>query len=457
MRLMTTDRTAVAPARPTVNQRPSAAHDSASAPSPDAFSALLNAATPKADDARLAPRADDRSHAPRDDAHRPTRSHSRSERGDSHRAHAARRPAAAQATDKPAQPADAEPTTTTGDTPTAPAAGTAVATAPAEAPAAPALAPEIIAAQLNSPLPPQGRPGQAAQGALAPATGDGPTAAVLPGGPAGTPGQPVPGAPGVTDPNAAPAGPADAAQAASTDQPAAAPAQAAAPKLDVPFNLDAPQTATQPADTAAQAAQSAQPAQGTAAKAGAQTQDAAPAVQNTTTAQPLTPPVQPPAQPLTAPAGLQRAVPLQHVARTMGTLLHVATDKGVTHARLNLKPVELGGIEVRLQSTPQGVSAQLVADSPEAARMLTQASDDLRRQLADRNVNLLSLDVSTSSDQRQASAGTGAGNDGSFGEARSGGTSANGRDYDGDAQATEAAPAETTLVLPGGVLVDVLA
>ena len=79
----------------------------------------------------------------------------------------------------------------------------------------------------------------------------------------------------------------------------------------------------------------------------------------------------------------------------------LAAERGVTHARLNLKPVELGGIEVRLQSTPQGVSAQLVADSPEAARMLTQASDDLRRQLADRNVNLLSLDVSTSSDQRQ--------------------------------------------------------
>ena len=72
-------------------------------------------------------------------------------------------------------------------------------------------------------------------------------------------------------------------------------------------------------------------------------------------------------------------------------------------------------------------------------------------------MNLLSLDVSTSSDQRQASAGTGAGHDGGFGEARSGGASAGGRHHDGDAQATEAAPAETTLVLPEGVLVDVLA
>ena len=81
----------------------------------------------------------------------------------------------------------------------------------------------------------------------------------------------------------------------------------------------------------------------------------------------------------------------------------------------------------------------------------------LRRQLADRNVNLLSLDVSTSNDQRQTPAGTGAGHDRGFGDAGSGGTSPTGRPYDGDAQATEAAPAETTLVLPGGVLVDVLA
>jgi flagellar hook-length control protein FliK len=316
-----------------------------------------------------------------------------------------------------------------------------------------------MAAQLASPLPPQdAAAGQSAQAPVAPAPGSVPAGAVVPGTaglPAGVPGQPVPGAPGTADPNAVPGTPADAAQAAPTGPQADAPAQPAAPKLAVPFNLDAAQTAPQASGTAAQATAPAQAPAG-AARAD-KPQDAAPVVQGTTTTQPLTPPVAAPAQPLSAPAGLQRAVPLGHVARTMGTLLHVAAERGVTHARLNLKPVELGGIEVRLQSTPQGVSAQLVADSPEAARMLTQASDDLRRQLADRNVNLLSLDVSTSSDQRQASAGASAGNDGGFGEARSGGSSATSRSDDGDAQATEAAPAETTLVLPGGVLVDVLA
>ena len=110
---------------------------------------------------------------------------------------------------------------------------------------------------------------------------------------------------------------------------------------------------------------------------------------------------------------LERAVPLYRAVETTGMLLHVAAERGVTHARLNLKPVELGGIEVRLQSTPQGVSAQLVADSPEAARMLTQASDDLRRQLAERDVTLLSLDVSTSSEQRHENT---AGGFGAFGD-----------------------------------------
>jgi flagellar hook-length control protein FliK len=146
-------------------------------------------------------------------------------------------------------------------------------------------------------------------------------------------------------------------------------------------------------------------------------------------------------------------VPLYRAVETTRTLLHVAAERGVTHARLNLKPAELGGIEVRLQSTPQGVAAQLVADSPEAARMLSQAGDDLRRQLAERDVTLLSLDVSTSSEQRHdntAGGFSGFGDD-SYRPDRS----AQGHGTPTDA--APASPAETTLVLPDGVLVDVLA
>jgi hypothetical protein len=94
-----------------------------------------------------------------------------------------------------------------------------------------------------------------------------------------------------------------------------------------------------------------------------------------------------------------------------------------------------------------------VADSPEAARALTQAGDDLRRQLEARGVTLLSLDVSTSDDQRREAAasagdftGNGSGSDGARARARA------------EAEAASApAPVETTLVLPDGLLVDVLA
>ncbi len=147
---------------------------------------------------------------------------------------------------------------------------------------------------------------------------------------------------------------------------------------------------------------------------------------------------------------------MRRAVETTALLLHVASERGVTHARLNLKPVELGGIEVRLQTSPQGVSAQLIADSPEAARMLSQASEDLRRQLEARDVTLLSLDVSTSSDQRRETPAE-FGADG-FGDPYAPGGSRHARADSGEAGAVAAsAVAETTLVLPNGVLVDVLA
>ena len=181
----------------------------------------------------------------------------------------------------------------------------------------------------------------------------------------------------------------------------------------------------------------------------------APAAVTTPAPQPVAAPAAPVA-PTPTPT-LERAVPLYRAVETTGMLLHVAAERGVTHARLNLKPVELGGIEVRLQSTPQGISAQLVADSPEAARMLTQAGDDLRRQLTERDVTLLSLDVSTSSEQRHENT---AGGFGAFGDDNHRpGFGSSQRNGVSDAETVDAAPAaaETTLVLPDGVLVDVLA
>src|SRR6185503_1754494 len=174
------------------------------------------------------------------------------------------------------------------------------------------------------------------------------------------------------------------------------------------------------------------PAEAPAAPAAAQAPASAPAT---------------PATPAAPPVITQRTAPLHHVPRVVGTLLHVAHEKGITHAKISLRPDDLGGIEVRLQSSPHGVSAHLVADSPEAARLLAQAGDDLRRSLEARAGALLSLEVSTSCDQQRQGERPGETSDpdAPAGRARSGdaeGEDAGGRD-------PNAAPA-SVLELPGG-------
>jgi flagellar hook-length control protein FliK len=153
------------------------------------------------------------------------------------------------------------------------------------------------------------------------------------------------------------------------------------------------------------------------------------------------------------------AATLAQAPRAVGQLIHLASERGVQHARLNLKPVELGGIEIRLVASSAGVTAHVVADSPEAARLLQQAGDDLRRSLADNNVELLSLDVSTSDQERRDASAAGGGFE-QFGESGPRGRdglgrpqSAGGADTDLPTSSTQ----ESVIELPDGVLVDVLA
>jgi flagellar hook-length control protein FliK len=151
------------------------------------------------------------------------------------------------------------------------------------------------------------------------------------------------------------------------------------------------------------------------------------------------------------------AATLAQAPRAVGQLIHLASERGVQHARLNLKPVELGGIEIRLVASSAGVTAHVVADSPEAARLLQQAGDDLRRSLADNNVELLSLDVSTS-DQERRDASAASGGFEQFDE-----TGPRGRDGrpqragETDTDLPISTDQGTVLELPDGVLVDVLA
>ncbi len=149
-------------------------------------------------------------------------------------------------------------------------------------------------------------------------------------------------------------------------------------------------------------------------------------------------------------------MPLPRAAEALGHLLRLAGDRGVTHARMTLHPAELGGIQIRLQTSAAGVTAQVIADSPAATRLLQAAADDLRRQLADSGVTLLGLDVATSGEDRSpaASAGFQAHADARREAAARGGGPRGARTA---VDPTVPAPARATLELPHGVLVDVLA
>jgi flagellar hook-length control protein FliK len=148
----------------------------------------------------------------------------------------------------------------------------------------------------------------------------------------------------------------------------------------------------------------------------------------------------------------EHAAPLHRAPAAVATLLHVAAERGITRAKMALKPAELGGIEIRLQASAAGVAAQVVADSPEAAKLLAQASDDLRRALEAREVTLISLEVSTTSDERNHRA-RGEWTDGD--DAAFAGNGRAGAAADGEAEPTPTS--RTVIELPGGLLVDVLA
>ena len=73
--------------------------------------------------------------------------------------------------------------------------------------------------------------------------------------------------------------------------------------------------------------------------------------------------------------------------------MHVAPSRGAAHARLQLHPAELGGIDVQLQVTAEGLTATITAERPEAVPALQQAGAELRRALEDRGIDRRSLDV----------------------------------------------------------------
>jgi flagellar hook-length control protein FliK len=155
-------------------------------------------------------------------------------------------------------------------------------------------------------------------------------------------------------------------------------------------------------------------------------------------------------------------VGLEHAVETVRLALRAAAERGVTHARISLAPRELGSIEVHLRQTADGLVARVVAEHATAAQLLQDAGADLRRQLESQGLTLLRLDIGASGEQggRAADRQALANGSSAFGD-----SAGNGRNRGGDAAdplalldgTTDQTSTTTTLALPNGALVDVLA
>jgi type III secretion system needle length determinant len=150
-----------------------------------------------------------------------------------------------------------------------------------------------------------------------------------------------------------------------------------------------------------------------------------------------------------------RGVRLSQAADAVENVIRLGSARGVTHVRMSLNPVELGGVEIRLQQTAQGLSASVVASGAEAAQVLQQAAQDLRRQLEAQGIELTRLDISYSGEQREGARSAQAGQ--GDGDSRSTSGDGSAATDGGELTPTDDTTVTSTLELPDGVLVDVLA
>ena len=207
-------------------------------------------------------------------------------------------------------------------------------------------------------------------------------------------------------------------QAPASDAPQAPAPATAAPQPQAQVTGDAPQQPVQPAPQAPVA------------------QAAPPLAQ---TAEPALAPHQP-------PAGMR----LSQAVETVEAIVRMAQSSGVTRARVALHPEQLGGLEIHLRHTADGIAARVVADSSQAAHMLRGGGEELRRSLEAQGMNLVSFDVDTAGAQDERRSGF----DGQPGQGGPG-TRPDADPLEGP-EAIETIE-EKTVQLPNGVLVDVLA
>jgi flagellar hook-length control protein FliK len=167
---------------------------------------------------------------------------------------------------------------------------------------------------------------------------------------------------------------------------------------------------------------------------------------------------QPAATPLTAvpvAAGvpqLTRASVTAAADRVQDLVRIATTRNGGARAILQLKPAELGAVDVHLRTTREGLVATIAAHDQVGLDALQQAGGELRRSLEDRGVQLHRLDLQLGAGQSSFGNGADA-RDANAGSRRS---AHSGAPADDDLVVQDLSTTTVTTT-PAGVLVDVQA
>ncbi|HEU4657631.1 MAG TPA: flagellar hook-length control protein FliK [Capillimicrobium sp.] len=209
-----------------------------------------------------------------------------------------------------------------------------------------------------------------------------------------------------------------------------------------------PETAPDGAGAAATTAASGEPAADSGATAAQSSTTAPGSAAATASTAPAAPrgdaaPLQPPAP-----------VPAAHAPEALRDLIELARTRDAHHARLVLHPNDLGGVEVHLRQTADGVEATVQVDHPEALAVLQRGLGDLQRSLEARGVTLTSVDLGLAGEQQQSERRPEPGSD----RAATRGALSGIGDGDEDAPETlSTTTATTTVRLSAGAVVDVMA
>jgi flagellar hook-length control protein FliK len=147
----------------------------------------------------------------------------------------------------------------------------------------------------------------------------------------------------------------------------------------------------------------------------------------------------------TAPA--RYGIGLSEAVETVKTTIELGARQGFSQAKIQLAPASLGQITIHLQKTADGIVAKVVADHSAAAQTMQQGGDDLRRSLQSSGLHLLRLDIETRGDQRGSANGS----------AHTSQSDRTAGDNDSASAGDDGASQPTTIVLPNGALVNVLA